>query len=191
MAITSTPRDAALIDALEAKEHDKFEGTIWRVVREGRDPAQCSASGGRWDDGTFDVLYTALKSDGAIAEMFFHLAKGQPVFPSKLRYSLHELRVSVSDIMTFADVKALEAMGMNTTKYGQLSYENRVQEYPSTQQIAEGAHFLGYKGVQVPNARWPCSNLVLFCDMIEPGDVEVVHDHGLIDWAEWQTHEKP
>ena len=191
MALTSTPRDSKLIDALEAKPHTPFEGTLWRVVREGRDPCQCSASGGRWDDGTFDVRYTSLKSDGAMAEMFFHLAKGQPVFPSKLRYHLHELRGSFSDIMTFEDVAALEAVGMNTAKFGQPSYETRTQEYPSSQQISEAAHFLGYKGLRVPNARWHCANLVVFCDMIAPDELEAVKDHGPINWTEWQKHERP
>ena len=53
-------RDNTLIDALEWSEVELFEGILWRVVRDGRDPRLCSSPGGRWDDRTFDVLYTSL-----------------------------------------------------------------------------------------------------------------------------------
>ena len=69
-------RDSTLVDALEAIDPVPFNDNVWRVTREGRDPCQCSRSGGRWDDGTFDVLYTSEAKDGAIAEMVFHLLKG-------------------------------------------------------------------------------------------------------------------
>jgi RES domain len=69
-------RDSQLIDPLEAHAAQPFHDTIWRVVRDGHEPTLCSASGGRWDDGTFDVLYTSRDPDGAIAEMYFHLKRG-------------------------------------------------------------------------------------------------------------------
>jgi hypothetical protein len=50
-------RDPDLIDALEAMAPVAFRGTVWRVVRDGRDPLRCSASGGRWDDGRFDPAF--------------------------------------------------------------------------------------------------------------------------------------
>ena len=77
-------RDNTLIDAIEASRADEFEGLVWRVVREDRDPTRGSSPGGRWDDGTFDVLYTSLESNGALAELYFHILRGQPVFPSKM-----------------------------------------------------------------------------------------------------------
>jgi hypothetical protein len=69
--MSRTGRDSRLIDALEALPARRLTETVWRVVREGRDPCNCNASGGRWDDETFDVLYTSRERDGAIAEMFF------------------------------------------------------------------------------------------------------------------------
>ncbi|MGO8845591.1 MAG: RES family NAD+ phosphorylase [Methylocella sp.] len=170
--------------------HAPFKGTVWRVVREGRDPCQCSASGGRWDDGSFDVLYTALDRDGAIAEMYFHLLRGQPVFPSKVRYSLHELKVELSETLHLATLPDLAALGLDTSRYGQLSYAGRNQEYPRTQEIAEVAHFLDCDGLLVPSARWVCSNLVIFCDRLGPAAIEAIKDHGLIDWARWQKENK-
>jgi RES domain-containing protein len=190
MATISTVRDSRLIDALEAVTSESFEGTVWRVVREGRDPCQCSASGGRWDDGSFNVLYTSLDRDGAVAEMYFHLLRGQPVFPSKVRYTLHALKVELSETLRLPALPDLAALGLDISRYGQLSYVERTQEYPRTQEIAEVAHFLDCDGIVVPSARWPCTNLVLFCDRLSPDAIEIVEDHGIIDWSRWQTTKK-
>jgi hypothetical protein len=190
MAPKSTLRDSRLIDSLDALPRAPFKGTVWRVVREGREPCLCSASGGRWDDGSFDVLYTALDRDGAIAEMDFHLLRGQPVFPSKVRYRLHELKVELSATLQLETLPDLAALCLDTSRYGQLSYIERNQEYPRTQDIAEVAHFLDCDGLKVPSARWACTNLVLFCDCLGPEAIEAVKDHGIIDWTQWQRTNK-
>ncbi|WP_201788298.1 RES family NAD+ phosphorylase [Mesorhizobium sp. ORS 3428] len=175
-----------MIDALEVLPHTPFDATVWRVVHENRDVTQYSSSGGRWDDGTFEVLYTALHRDGAIAEMYFHLLRGQPVFPSKARFKLYELRVALKATIRLTTLPELQALGLDTTRYGQLSYAERTSEYPRTQEISEVAHFLDCDGLVVPNARWPCTNLVIFGDNIEPGTVDVVRDHGTIAWDDWR-----
>jgi RES domain-containing protein len=180
-------RDAALIDALESAPSTSFAGVVWRVVREGRDVLQGSAYGGRWDDGTFDVLYTSERADGAIAEMYFHLSRGQPVIPSKVAYHLYELRVTLPRALEVADLAALSALGVDTSRYGRLSYLERAEEYPRPQEIAETAHFVGFDGLVVPNARFDCRNVVLFCDRIPPEAADVVEDHGAISWADWRS----
>ena len=64
-----------------------FAGTVRRqgMARRPRWPRSGSMQCRRrsWNDRTFDVLHTASKAERAIAEMYFHLARGQPVFPSK------------------------------------------------------------------------------------------------------------
>lgn len=190
MTRTIAPRDSKLIDALEVLPHTPLTTTAWRVVRDGRDVSQCSASGGRWDDGTFDVLYTSLARDGAIAEMYFHLLRGQPVFPSKAQFRLYELKVSLVEVLRLPTVPELAALGLDTTRYGQLSYAERMLEYPRTQEVAEVAHFMDFDGLLVPSARWPASNLVVFCDRLAPDGLEIVQDHGLIDWLDWQRANK-
>jgi RES domain len=188
MPQAGTLRDSGLIDALEAKPTGKFTGNVWRVVSEGREPTQCSAPGGRWDDGTFDVLYTSLEREGALAEMHFHLLRGQPIFPSKVRYRLHELHVVMDGIMRFETLAELGALGLDLSRYGQLSYAGRAGEYPRTQEIAEVAHFLGCDGLIVPNARRACQNFVAFCDRLQSGSIAMVKDHGLVDWSAWAQH---
>lgn len=179
-------RDNRLLDALENLPPEAFEGGVWRVVRDGRDPVQCSAVGGRWDDRTFDVLYTSKRADGAIAEMYFHVARGQPVIPSLVHYRLFELRVTLSSCLRIASLTELSSLGLKTVSYGQLSYAEREQEYPCTQEIAEAAHFVGRDGLIVPSARAECSNMIVFCDPAGPEAVEVAKDHGLIEWDQWR-----
>jgi hypothetical protein len=186
MRLKTTLRDDRLIDALELLPRTPFEGTVWRIVSEGRDPHQCSASGGRWDDGSFDVLYTSLDREGALAEMYFHLLRGQPVFPTKIRYVLFELKVKLSETLHFPTLPDLAKLNLDISRFGQLAYVERVQKYPRTQEIAEVAHFLDCDGLMVPSARWPCANLVLFCDRLGPTAIEVVKEHGVIDWAKWR-----
>jgi RES domain-containing protein len=179
-------RDNRLLDALENLSPEVFEGEAWRVVRDGRDPIQCSAVGGRWDDQTFDVLYTSTKADCAIAEMYFHVSRGQPVIPSRVGYRLFELRISLASCLRIATLTELSSLGLQTTSYGQLSYSEREQEYPRTQEIAEAAQFIGRDGLIVPSARAEWPNVIVFCDPAGPAAVEVVRDHGLIEWDQWR-----
>ena len=156
-------RDSDLIDKLEEAGAVPFKESVWRVVREGKDPYLCGTPGGRWDDRTFDVLYTATERDGAIAEIYFHLSRGQPVIPSKVRYKTFELPISLSRLLMLPKLDHLAELGLDTSTYGQLSYDDRQREYPNTQDIAETAHFLEYDGMLVPSARWNCANIVVFC----------------------------
>ncbi|PTE07507.1 RES family NAD+ phosphorylase [Mesorhizobium helmanticense] len=184
------PRDSRLIDAMEELPVTPYQGHVWRVVREGRDPCQGSSAGNRWDTGQFEVLYTSLERRGAIAEMYFHLKAGQPVFPSKLRYTLHEIEVSLNGIYDLSDRHLLARLGVDIANFGRLDYLYRKAEYPTCQQVGEAAHFLGSmeandpSGILVPNARYACSNLVIFCQHTVPDQIEPVKDHGLVDWAE-------
>jgi RES domain-containing protein len=181
-----SPRDDRLLDAIGALPSGTFSGSAWRVTREGRDPTQCSAVGGRWDDRTFDVLYTSTKADGAIAEMYFHVNRGLPVIPSLVRYHLHELRISLANCLKLA-LGDLQTLGLRTATFGQLSYFEREQEYPRTQEIAEIAYFLGRDGLIVPSARSTHDNLIVFCEPAGgPEAVEVVRDHGEIVWENWK-----
>lgn len=183
MAIGRKRRDNRLIDAIEAINPVQYSGTVWRVVRQGREPTQCSRSGGRWDDGTFDVLYTSEKRDGALAEMRFHLMRGQPVMPSRVAYNLYEIDLALQRALKMLDLAALQAAGLDTSRYGQLSYEGKDAEYPRSQDIAEAAHFLDYDGLIVPSARFDCLNVVAFCDRVTPDALIVKRDYGQVDWS--------
>jgi RES domain-containing protein len=185
MAITHRARDNALIDALEAIAPTKISGEVWRVVRRHRDVLAPSAVGGRWDDTTFDVLYTSQRADGAVAEMHFHLSRGQPVIPSKVVYQLYKLKVGLTKALQLANLDSISQLGVDITRYGALSYNDRVQEYPRTQEIAEAAHFIGFDGLIVPNARWSCMNAIVFANRIGPDSTEVIENHGEIDWGAW------
>jgi RES domain-containing protein len=169
-------RDLHLLDALDALERLPFEGTVWRVVREGRDPLEGHASAGRWDPGTFEVLYTSLEADGAQAEMSFQLSR-QPVYPSQLRFRLHEIAVAAHKTLRFADLRALAPFGVEQARYADLAYLR-------TQEIGDAAHFLGFDGIVAPSARWPCLNLVLFTDRLASDNLRLTRSDpaDLVAW---------
>ena len=159
-----------------------FEGTVWRSVRAGQDPLVCGRPGGRWDDGTLDVLYTSETREGAFAERRFHLFQGQPFPPSRVRYEMFELWVSLGAVMRFAGLEALADVGLRVAGYGRLSYLEREQEYPRSQEVAEACAFLGADGLRVPNARDSTqSNLIVFCEQPTVIEKRVVRNHGLVD----------
>ena len=177
-------RDQALLDALEKMRQRPYNGTVWRSVREGRDPLVCWRAGGRWDDGSLDVLYTSETREAALEERRFHLYQGQPFPPSKVRYELFELRVSLEAVVTFDSLEALDAIGLDISRYGQLSYFEREQEYPRSQEIAEACSFLGADGILVPSARnLNSNNLVVFCDQDTRIEKEIVRNYGVIEFG--------
>ena len=178
---SNKPRDLDLIDTLESFERIRFEGSVWRVVREGKDPVIGQRSGGRWDPGDFDVLYTSLEADGAIAEIDFVLSS-LPVRPSKVRFVLHEIAVIASKILQMSDINRLSDLGVDMSGLAGTDYQGM-------QEIGDAAYFLDYDGLIVPNARWQCNNLVLFTDRITPEDLEVRKSLP-VDFEEWRTKVK-
>ena len=56
---------------MDSLDRNSYGGTVWRSIREGRDLLACWCSGGRWDDGTFDVLCTSETRQAAIGERRF------------------------------------------------------------------------------------------------------------------------
>ena len=177
-------RDRRLLDALERCERAPYAGRVWRSVREGRDPLACWRAGGRWDDGTQDVLYTSETRTAAVAERRFHLYRGQPLPPSRVRYQLFELSIRLHAVVHFPDMDALAAIGFDVSSYGQLSYVEREREYPRSQEVAEACAFLGADGLLVPSAREESSrNLIVFCEQESPIDTEVVGSHGYVEFG--------
>lgn len=172
-------RDVQLLDAIDAFPREPFGGRVWRVVREGRDPALGSPSQSRWCNRGFDALYTSLDPDGAIAEIHALLSE-QPVFPSKLRWDCHALEVRAQKTLRLADLPTLEKLGVDTASY-------RQRRYDRTQSIADAAFFLGFDGLIAPSARWRCQNLILFTDRLKPGDIELTSARSVqVDWAAWR-----
>jgi RES domain-containing protein len=181
MSGTWRARDLELLDALDRLERIAVADTVWRVVRNGRDPLLCHRSGGRWDAGRFDVLYTAFHPDGAVSEMYFHLSR-QPVFPS-VAFTLNEIEVTTRNTLKFADLRELQEHGVDPAGYPDLLYQR-------TQEIGDAAAFLGFDGLIAPSARWDCLNLILFCDGLAADDL-VLRSSSRIDWARWRDENAP
>ena len=178
------PRDRALLDAISAIEPRQFEGSLWRAVRVGTDPLRATRAGGRWDDGTFDVLYTSTQQDGALAESWYHHSAGQPIPPSRnIARQIHRLRATI-DTVLYLSKDDLVGLGIVMSGYGRLSYVERKAEYPTTQQIGEMAFFLEYQAIVVPGARWPASNAVILAEHTRPGQI-TVESSSDVDLSAW------
>jgi RES domain-containing protein len=179
------PRPKALLDAIESEVPTRFSGHVWRVVTDGFDPLRPSRAGGRWDDGSFDVLYTAASRDGALAESWFHASKGQPILPSKVAKRLYRIEAELDRVLDFSGDGKLAALGFNMAAYGKLSYVQRTSEYPALQQIGEVAFFYDYQAVIVPSARWPGANVVIMTEhIVATQQLDIVHSEP-VDLAGW------
>ena len=166
--------ELALLDALESRKRERFAAPVWRVTREGRDPVMPSPSNSRWCDGSFDVLYTALAPDGAIAEVHALLAM-QPVLPSRIKSFLNCLEAEAGNMLVINDLRDVESLGISAASY-------RDRDYGETQTVAAAAQFLGYDGIIAPSARWNCQNAIFFAGSIMPSAVKPE----LIDWDAWR-----
>lgn len=171
--------DDRLLDALGEIEGQPFQGTMWRVVRLGRSALDGSRGAGRWNPATMSVLYGAEEADGAIAEMHYHLNRGQSVFPSRMQHSLFELRIETKRTLILADMQQLARLGIEERRYREMLYGR-------TQEVGAAAAFMGFDGIIAPSARWKCQNIVLFLDAFDLDDIEEVGSER-IDWNAWRT----
>lgn len=179
MSPESRVHDDRLLDLLDALEGQEFDGTIWRVVREGRTVLDGSRGAGRWNTTDMSVLYSARHADGAIAEIHFHLSRGQSVFPSRMKHNLFELKVIATRTLILANMADLIKLGVEEAKYPQMLYTK-------TQEIAAASAFMGYDGIISPSARYDCENLVLFLENFDLENIEEVAKSP-IDWATWRA----
>jgi RES domain-containing protein len=173
--------DRIILDALEALDPEPFDGNVWRVTRTGREPLRGAAAHGRWSpSGEFEVLYTSLIREGALAEIGYRLSL-QPVWPSRIEHEIHTITVQTERNLRFADVAGLAPFGVDATRY-------RSFDYSATQAIAAAANFLGFDGLIVPNARFACSNLVIFTERAP--DLTLTETVS-VDWDAWRRTAKP
>ena len=124
------------------------------------------------------VLYGAAHQDGAIAEIEFHLSRGQPIFPSRMRHDLFEHSVKTRQTLVLADMEQLKRLGVDDNRYRELLYSR-------TQEIGAAAAFLGFDGLIVPSARWNCQNIILFLEAINLEEIRTISIQP-IDWKAWR-----
>jgi hypothetical protein len=176
----ASPRihDRVILDALEALDPEPFAGTVWRVTRAGREPLRGAAAHGRWSPSAeFEVLYTSLVQEGALAEIGYRLSL-QPVWPSRIEHEIHAIEVQTERNLRFADVGSLVGLGIDPARH-------RSTEYGTTQAVAAAANFLGLDGLLVPNARFDCGNLVIFT---ERAPTLTLVQTERVDWDHWRRN---
>ena len=180
MARSGRIHDRLLLDALEAIDPAPFNGTVWRVTRKGREALQGAAAHGRWSpSGEFELLYTSLEHDGALAEIGYRLSL-EPVWPSRIEHEIHAIAVQAERTLRFANTASLAPLRIDVARY-------RAIEYGSTQAIAAAAHFLEFDGLIVPNARFDCANLVIF---VERAPALTLIETRPVDWDAWRRGQR-
>jgi hypothetical protein len=118
------------------------------------------------------------------------MRRGQPIVPSKPAKRLYSIRVELNDVLELNALDDLNSLGVDTSKFGQMSYAHRVSEYPSLQEIGEVAHFLAFKAILIPNARWGCQNLVVFTERCGPSAIDTLDGGEIVDLSEWYRNNK-
>ena len=176
-----TLRDIVLIDQIDALPTETFSDNVFRLLRDGRDPTGCWHPEGRWDDGAFDVLYTATTVEGALAEVRYHVYQQQPFAPDFLAYRLFRIPIEGLEVINLLDHRLLEKLGVDLKTWGKSDYVSRGQEYLRTQEIAAVAEFHERQGLLVPSARSPDSNLVILTQKSVDAHCGEPEDLGLIE----------
>ncbi len=173
--------DRAILDALESFTSEALEKTVWRVARKGRDPLRGAVANGRWNEiGEFEVLYTSLEPQGALAEVGYRLSL-EPVWPSKIEHEIHTLQIVANRALRFDNLQQLETLGVNTVRF-------ETFEYTATQAIAAAAHFLEFDALIVPSARFTAPNLVVFVDRLRTPPELLGTDK--VNWPAWRAKTK-
>lgn len=128
------------------------------------------------------MLYTSLADQGALAEIGFRLSL-EPVWPSRMRHELHRIDARTSRTLRFADLNALQPLGVDPKRYGTF-------DDAATQAIGAAAHFLEFDGLIVPSARASELNLVLFIDRVDSSVALTVTETRLVDWEAWRIQQR-
>lgn len=171
-------RDPNLLDAVESYGNQLFTGSLYRVVRHGRDPLLGGRSRGRWDAGMYDVLYTSLDRDGAIAEMEFQI-RNQPVPPNRLIMELYRIPASLTRVFRVESVSGLSTFGIDPHRYNETYYE-------AAQLLGDAVAFLNYDALIAPNARWDCLNATIIIENLDEGSLGVAEFIEVVDFSAWR-----
>ncbi len=173
--------DRVLLDKLEQQGGRPHQGDVWRVTWTSRNPLQGGGSG-RWNaPNSIQVVYSSCSADGAIAEIYYHLAQ-QPVLSSADK-SISRLRVQTENTLSLLDKKFLTELGLGPQSLA-------LTDAARSQEIAAAAHLLDYDSLLVPSARWACDNLILFPDNLSPDGVSL-EDTKAVNWPSWRESNAP
>lgn len=176
--------DRVILDALEQIEPEAFVGDVWRVTRSGREALRGSTAHGRWSPaGEFEVLYTSLERDGALAEIGYRLSL-EPVWPSQMQHDLHRISARTERTARFPDIASLAQFGVDPGRYSSF-------DYATTHSLAAAVKFMGFDSLIAPSARSPALHMMLFIDdILDPDALTVTHSES-VDWDAWRSRRQP
>lgn len=169
-----------LLEALDRLEVVAVEQTIWRAAWRTRDVLQ-GGTGGRWSPSAGpEALYTSETMDGALAEVYHHLALA-PVF-SSCDVLCYPLEVKTRQTLLLDTPTAIESVGLSLKHL-------RDRALAPCQAVGAAAHLMEFDSLWAPSARWPGRNLVLFLDALGQPDGLQPGAGQSVNWAAWRERE--
>lgn len=172
--------DPDLLGAIDSIPGQRFACTAWRVTWASRDPLAGNEAGGRWSpDSRFEVLYTSLEPDGALAEVYYHLSRAPVLSSSHMR--LNQLEVDLENVLVLT-MEQLRELGLDDPRASRIDTKGRA--------VGEAAFMLDFQGLVVPSARWDCDNLVLFLDRIDLNESIRLEHQAEVNWPAWRERSK-
>jgi hypothetical protein len=94
---------------------------------------------------------------------------------------LYQLRIETRRTLRL-DLEILGSLGVEAARYSAM-------DYARTREIGAAAHFLEFDSLLAPSPRWPCLNLVLFLDRLDP-DSLAVEEVREVNWPAWREQHK-
>lgn len=158
--------DPRLLDYLESLPSARFEGIAFRYTAGSRPPDHQNTLGARWNPAAVPAIYAALDRATAIAEFQHHLNIWSPR-PSRINFTLYELRVAVNGVLDLRPPDRLRSAGLTPDLVAS-------DDFSPCQTVGGAARWLRTGGLLVPSARSSTgSNLVIFSD-VESIDIEIL-----------------
>lgn len=154
----AAPFDPNLLDALEASEVARVEGTVWRQILDPTSVMRPNQRGGRWNRPGTEALYCSLTPATATAEID-HLVNSQPVPITRQRRTFAiEVRISrVIDLHSETWTRHL------TSPYDPTDVEQ-------CRAIGAAVAWLECGGLIVPSLRHQGDNIVIFVANLDHDD---------------------
>jgi RES domain-containing protein len=142
-----------LLNALEAIQHQPWEGFVWRHMFADNPPTRINDKGARWNPPGVPAIYCSLDRATALAEGDYAVSV-QSLRPTAKR-TIYKLRVSLKRVLDLSPSPILRELGLR-------KHELSSTDHSACRRIGGAVEWLEHDGMIVPSARSSGRNLVIF-----------------------------
>jgi RES domain-containing protein len=142
-----------LLNAIEAIQHQAWEGIVWRHMFADNPPTRVNDKGARWNPAGVLAIYCSLDRATALAEGDYAISL-QPLRPSAKR-TIFKLRISLNRVLDLSTPSILRELGLSEDEF-------LGTDHMPCRRIGGAVEWLEHDGMLVPSARSAGRNLVVF-----------------------------